>query len=214
MNLMPAASALLKSITRAAAQNIGSSAEFAPDRLLTDAWESWREATPEEQRRADVEALALLTAADVARAVQEETGGLADDQRARVAAYVGQVPSLLRRSLRRTSDPSGKSAPPSLSFRGAEDLLPFLPTGMPRFQAGARPLAGVDWELTDLLGVGGFGEVWKAKNPRFDGIPPVALKFFWTRRPRNGFSRTRPTSSTASCARVSTTASCRCCTPT
>jgi serine/threonine protein kinase len=58
-----------------------------------------------------------------------------------------------------------------------EDLLPFLPTYWPRFRPGDRPIPQVDWELVELLGAGGYGEVWKARNPDFHGIPPVALKF-------------------------------------
>src|SRR5262249_6144629 len=57
------------------------------------------------------------------------------------------------------------------------DLLQFLPTKPARFKPGDRPLPGVDWELEELLGMGGFGEVWKARHAHFDGIEPVALKF-------------------------------------
>jgi serine/threonine protein kinase len=67
--------------------------------------------------------------------------------------------------------------PPGLRLRRASDLVPFLPDRMPRFRAGVRPIPGVDLELVELLGVGGFGEVWKARNPHLANIPPVALKF-------------------------------------
>ena len=58
-----------------------------------------------------------------------------------------------------------------------EDLIPFIPDQLPRFQPGDRPLAGVDWVLVELLGIGGFGEVWKAEHAHFDSFEPVALKF-------------------------------------
>jgi serine/threonine protein kinase len=88
-----------------------------------------------------------------------------------------QVHATVRRTFRRPSDPTGTTFPPGLVLRKAEDLLPFLPTRISRFKVGECPLPSVDLELVELLGFGGFGEVWKARNPYQRNDPPVALKF-------------------------------------
>jgi formylglycine-generating enzyme required for sulfatase activity len=93
----------------------------------------------------------------------------------RMMTYLAQVPAAVRQSLRRPADPTGCTAPPALLIGRAGDLLPLLPQGMPRYRAGERPAGIGDWELVELLGIGGFGEVWLARNPHLP--QPVALKF-------------------------------------
>src|SRR5262245_40628795 len=179
---MPAPFRLLKFLGKVIVRQVGNLVGFGiGGDVLVDVWDAWGKGANKEQQRAELQAMAQASPAEVRaeveRVVAEEAADLPLEQRQQVAAYLQQVPSMVRRSLRRPADPSGMTIPPSLVLQRPEDLLTLLPSRPPRFKAGDRPLPGVDWELIELLGVGGFGEVWKAKNPFFDGVPPVALKF-------------------------------------
>ena len=95
----------------------------------------------------------------------------------RALAYLNQVPGRIQSSMRRPDDPTGRTVPPGLVLRKADDFLQFLPDKMPRFKAGDRAVPGTDLVVEELLGVGGFGEVWKAVHKSRPHAPPVALKF-------------------------------------
>src|SRR5205085_1638916 len=100
-----------------------------------------------------LEELAQAAPADVRRAAEavaaEVAAGQGGEVRQALTCYLGQVPDAVRQSLRRPSDPGGTTVPPGTSLGRAEDLLAFLPAGLPRFRAGDRPLAA-DWELVEM----------------------------------------------------------------
>jgi serine/threonine protein kinase len=151
--------------------------------VSVDTWERfWKECQEESAQaelRASVEETARASFAEIQRHAAEVVHEVAADQAAEVRhalrEYLAQLPGTIRRSLRRPADLSGTTIPPTLKLNKPEQLLPFLPTRIPRFQPGDRPVG--NWQLVELLGVGGFGEVWKAVHPQLADLPPVALKF-------------------------------------
>ena len=143
------------------------------------AWDDWKK-SPEE-RLEEIEALVGADDEATDRVAEQVAAELAAGQpeavRIKLATFLKQIPNRIRQSQRRPADPSGRSIRPGFVVSRPEDLISLIPDQLPRFQAGARPLAGVPWVLDELLGIGGFGEVWKARHAHLQSRAPVALKF-------------------------------------
>ena len=104
-------------------------------------------------------------------------GNQSEEVRNAFITYLSMVPAKIQRSLRRPEDPSGRTVPGNLQLKCPADLWKFLPDQMPQFNVGDRPLIGSDLVLEEFIGIGGFGEVWKAVHENDPSSPPVALKF-------------------------------------
>jgi parallel beta-helix repeat protein len=152
--------------------------------IAVDVVSKYREANNQDKLKEELEAAAEASPAEVQQVVDELYQTIIADVppelRAEVAKpevrlalgnYLAQMPACVRQTMR---GPVGARSAPLRPDR-PEELASLLPTRNTRFHAGERP-AG-NWVLSELLGVGGFGEVWKAEHPTLKGLPPVALKF-------------------------------------
>lgn len=155
--------------------------------MAKDASEEWRRRLRDaKQRQLEMAQLAQMTASQIQAASYEVAVAVTQDpaEREAVAGYLNQLPAQAKRTLSRPEDMSGRTVPAALLFNTPEDLSPFLPLRRSSLKAGLEiQHGGRTWKLVEMLGAGGFGEVWRAELV----TPPggeFALKFCLEQNPK------------------------------
>src|SRR4051812_37856759 len=120
---------LLKHVARAYLNSLtGGIAGEVVFGIADDVMKAWQRDSDERARRSELEFLAQATTVEVKDAVavvvNEVAPGRSDQDRRALTSYMLQVPASIRRTLRRASDPSGRTVPQGFVVKTALDLAP------------------------------------------------------------------------------------------
>jgi formylglycine-generating enzyme required for sulfatase activity len=151
----------------------------------------YREARREKQIAADLQAVLQASGEQVRAEAQqlahEVAAGRPEAEVRLVEAYLAQLPGVARQSLRRPEDPCGVTVPAFMNLDDPAKLASVLPRRAPRFRIGDAMPHAPQWQFVELLGSGGFGEVWLVRHTFLDECR--AVKFCLDPAAREGLLR-------------------------
>src|SRR5262245_43634882 len=135
---------------------------------IVERWAGWMRGQP---RNEQLKALAELAELPPARARQQAEAALelaapqaAPDYRAIALEYLCAIPRSVYRSMVLDQRTGGRTLLPTQAPDDPRLLMSLLPTDVPPYPPNTN-LPGTQYRLTDLLGTGGFGAVYKATAP-------------------------------------------------
>ena len=144
------------------------------------AWKKYRDRKRDAELRAEIQSMANATfeqaKAAAAEAAREAMPAATPDDQFQLEMYLTQIPAAVKQSLKRPDDPTGLSVPAGFSMKSPDDVLKWLPPRVPKFRPNDPVPGKPGWVLAEQIGVGGFGEVWLAKHPKFATLVG-AIKF-------------------------------------
>jgi serine/threonine protein kinase len=149
---------------------------FGP--LIIARWTEWLGSLKKEDQERAIQQLAALGAAaayeTATRAVDAHSAAAAADRQVAVD-YLSAIPAATRGVL--VPDPdNGQLIANRTTIVEERLLLRMLPVNAPPFAVGSV-VPGTPYLLEEVLGLGGFGAVYKATNRLEQNTPPRAIKF-------------------------------------
>src|SRR5436309_2830436 len=114
---------------------------------------------------------------EAASAIDRFAPDASPEDKTMAVEYLSALPLSVRRALVPDKDTGQLTLPPTFPGDQERSWIRLLPPDVPPFPIGSE-LAGTSYQLEELLGIGGFGAVHKAKNCLEQKQPPRALQFF------------------------------------
>ncbi len=147
---------------------------------IVERWLSRLGSLAKDEQMAALVHLSTMPLAEARNQAQESLARLAPDaapeDKEIVLEYLSAIPLMVRNALVHDTKTDSMVLPTTLDPGDGPSLIGLLPPEVPPFAVGTD-LPGTTYQLEELLGIGGFGAVYKAKNRVEQNQPPRAIKF-------------------------------------